>query len=230
MSGYREVGVEVGSFRAPKPFRAALPLAALGPLPIACALLGVTPWTPALVVAAGFALLACIRGALRADELAAMRRTADGLLRTGVRRNPHSPLLAWRAAELTSDRNRKILSRSLGGVIRELEGRTLPGPSPLNAARARPHLGLIRQLRDRLANFNRPVTERGVVYVQDLLTDGFASPLYARERISDLRGALEHCLAELDGVHSAPHGRRNGSAGTAAVDRVAATLARSRAR
>jgi hypothetical protein len=230
MSGYREVCVEVRSFRVPKPFRAALPLAALGLLPVACALLGVTPWTTALVIAAGFALLACIRGALRANKLSALRRIADGLLRTGVRLNPHSPLLTWRAAELTSDRNRRILSRSLGRVIRELDGRTLPGPSPLNCAGARPHLGLIRRLRERLSDLDRPVEARGVVCVQDLLTDGFASPLYARERISELPGALEHCLAELDGVHGVPHGRRNGSAGAAAVDRVAATLARSRAR
>jgi hypothetical protein len=63
-----------------------------------------------------------------------LRREADRLLRAGAQPRPASRLLATRAAELTSERERKLLVRSLHGVLRELAGATFPGPSPLNRA------------------------------------------------------------------------------------------------
>jgi hypothetical protein len=210
----------------PRPFGAALPLAALAVLPLGCAAAGLLSWIAALGVAAGLVFIAFVRGSLAAEALQALRRTADGLLRTGVEPKPQSALLAWRTGEVTSTRNRKILVHSLQGIVRELEGRSLPSAVPLNRAGSRSELGLIRRLSDRLADLDRPVSARGILAVQKLLTDGIASPLYVRERVSELRPALERCLAELDAAPTAPalHARRNGSAGKPAVARVAMSL------
>ena len=43
-----------------------------------------------------------------------------------------------------------------------------------------------------------PVSVRGVLLVQELLSDGYGSPLYNRERAADLRPALEECLSALE--------------------------------
>ena len=65
----------------------------------------------------------------------------------------------------------------------------LPSAVPLNRAGARPHVDLIRALAARLLA-PAPVSARGVLLVQELLTDGYHSPLYDRERAGDLRPAL----------------------------------------
>ena len=124
----------------------------------------------------------------RAEE----RRRADELLRAGT-----DEMLATRAAELTSLRNRRALARSLEATARELDGRVLPSAVPLNRAGARPHLDLIRALAARLLA-PAPVSARGVLLVQELLTDGYHSPLYDRERAGDLRPALEESLSALE--------------------------------
>jgi hypothetical protein len=67
---------------------------------------------------------------------------------------------------------------------------------------ARPQAQLIQALADRLDDLSRPVSPRGVLLVEALLTDG-TGPLYARSRADELRAALERCLTELD----APDGR-----------------------
>jgi hypothetical protein len=129
-------------------------------------------------------------------ERVRLRRVADEQLLEGT--PPEAfPLLTWRAAQLTSDRNRRVLARSLSATAADLDARLLPGASPLNRAAARPHAGLIRMLSDRLADLDRPVSAKGVLLVHALLTDG-TGPLYARSRGRDLRAALERCLIELD--------------------------------
>jgi hypothetical protein len=106
--------------------------------------------------------------------------------------------------------------------VDELDEHLLPGASPLNRAAARPHVDLIGALADRLEEVARPVSARGILLVEALLTDG-SGPLYARHRAGELREAIEHCLAELEGttrgqgrvrvstigsrVHTRPHAR-----------------------
>lgn len=75
-----------------------------------------------------------------------LRREADRLLRAGVTPRPSSRLLATRASELTSARERHLLVRSLHAVLRELSGATLPGPSPLNRAGVRPYVSELAAL------------------------------------------------------------------------------------
>jgi hypothetical protein len=67
----------------------------------------------------------------------------------------------------------------------------------LNRAAARPHADLIDELAERFEDVDRPVSARGVLLTSSLLTDR-SSPLYARDRAGEIRGALARCLSELD--------------------------------
>lgn len=135
-------------------------------------------------------------GLLSARKRARERQRADELLLHGSEPDG-STLLSTRAAELTSTRNRRALARSLERTARELEGRVLSSAVPLNRAGARPHVDLVRALAVRL-RAAEPVSVRGVLLVQELLSDGYGSPLYNRERAADLRPALEECLSALE--------------------------------
>jgi len=124
------------------------------------------------------------------------RRQADELLLAGTEADG-SAFLHDRAAQLTSPGSREVLARSLDATVRELDGRVLPSAVPLNRAAARPQADLIRALSARL-RASDPVTPRGVLLVQELLTDGNASPLYNHDRAADLRPALERALTSLE--------------------------------
>jgi hypothetical protein len=100
--------------------------------------------------------------------------------------------------------------------VDELDVDLLPGSSPLNRAAARPHADLIEELAERLDDVDRPVSARGVLLTESLPTDG-SSPLYARDRAGELRGALARCLAELDEPSA---GRGSGVRGHAAGARA----------
>ena len=141
-------------------------------------------------------LLGGLRALRHPRERRAQRRLADELLLAGAAAYPDS-LLGGRAHELTSERERRMLARSLERTVRELEGRVLPSAVPLNRAGARPHVELVRALARRL-RADEPVTARGVLLVQEFLGDGHGSPLYNRERVPDVRPALEECLAALE--------------------------------
>jgi len=84
-------------------------------------------------------------------------------------------------------------------MVHELEGRALPGPVPLYRPAARRNLDLLRALELRLLDLDHRVEPHGVVLVDDLLTDGVASPLYGSDHAEELRPALMRCLAALDG-------------------------------
>jgi len=105
-------------------------------------------WRLTLVAAAACLLVALGQVARMRLALARRRRTADRLLRTGVRVHPQSELLMWRAAELTSDHNRKMLAGSLRRVVREVDRPSLMTAVPLNRRNLRPHLPLVRWLAD----------------------------------------------------------------------------------
>ena len=184
-------------YRIPTVFTASVALAA-GAVAIALGAVGDMSATVAITVAGGCAVLALGPVAIASHDRSAMRVRADMLLRKGFRVHPASPLLTWREAELTSERRRKALARSLTHIVRELEGRVLPGAVPLNRVAARPHVGLIRVLAERVGLLDRPVTAQGMLLVQDLVTDGFGSPLYVPERAGELESTVERCLAVLD--------------------------------
>lgn len=190
----------------PQPLRAGLPW--LGPalLSLGGAALGVYA-RDLVAVAAGCLFVGAVRALLEVRDLWALRHAADAVLRTGARVHPYSALLVWRAGELTSAHNRKLLARSFRNIVRELERPSLMSAVPLNRRQAREHADLLVALARRLDDVDSSVTPRGVVLVEDLLTDGVNSPLYGRgdsllegaaNARPDLGSALEECLAALD--------------------------------
>jgi len=151
-----------------------------------------------LVVSAAFVLVGLGKAGLMLLGIAQRRRAADRLLRTGVSVHPESELLTRRAAELTSVRNRRMLAGSLRSLVREVERPAVVSAVPLNRRGLGPKLPLFRSLVDRVADVERPVAPQGMVLVEDLLTDGFESPLYLGGRSEDVATAIERCLAALD--------------------------------
>ncbi len=186
----------------PRPLLLALAYAGLSGAAIVVGFGAGSSWRLTLVAAAACVLVALGQVARIRLALARRRRTADRLLRTGVRVHPRSELLTWRAAELTSDRNRRMFARSLGGIVREVEHPSPVTAVPLNRRGLRQNLPLIRSLVDRLVSVEHPVTAQGMLLVEELLTDGFSSPLYYGGRREDVAGTIERCLAVLDGAGS----------------------------
>ena len=128
-----------------------------------------------------------------------LRRHADVILRNGARVHPDSALLTWRAAELTSARERRLTARSLRGIVKELDGNTLPSAVPLNRRGVRPYAAAIAALADRIGDRDVPVAPRGMLLVDDLLSNG-DSPLYARqniERLPDRLREIQNALGEV---------------------------------
>jgi hypothetical protein len=184
------------AFKAPRPAAAAAPLLTAAILGALVSLVVATPLL--LVVAAGCLMLAGLRALFAARDRALLRRQADALLSSGLRVHPQSGLVVWRSGELTAARNRTSLARSLGGFAAELERPASISPVPLNRRAVGPHLPLIHRLADRLAHLERPVSPRGMVLVEELVTNGLTSPLYLGGRAGDVRRALADCLEALE--------------------------------
>ncbi len=110
--------------------------------------------------------------------------------------HPESALLVWRAAELTSARERRICARSLRRIVKELEGRLLPGAVPLNRRGVRPQAPALAALAERVADVSQPVTPGGMLLVHDLLCDAY-SPLYVGANVDKLPSALQRIQSAL---------------------------------
>jgi hypothetical protein len=115
------------------------------------------------------------------------RRVADEWIAHGF-----ASRYGWRVAELTADRERRLLARELRGVIGEVRGTRLPGPAPLRGGALRPHVALLEAIAERLAALDTPVDPAGVIAVQRLLTSP-DSVLYA---------PCDDCLPQLASVLS----------------------------
>ena len=189
----------------PQPARVGLPWLPPALLSLVGAIFGVFP-RELVAAAVGCLLVGAARACLELRDLWALRRAADAVLRTGARVHPYSALLVWRASELTSERNRKLLARSFDRIVRELERPSFMSAVPLNRRQAREHSDLLIALAERLADLDSGVSPRGVVLVEDLLTDGVNSPLFGsgHGRLDgvaharpELGPVLEECLAAL---------------------------------
>jgi hypothetical protein len=102
-----------------------------------------------------------------------------------IQRNSTVPArLSWRAAELTSADERRLLATSLRGMLADLSPSRLPGAAPLNSVALRPHAQLLLKLAERLDDLGRPVAARGILEVEWLLVDP-NSPLHAEEDAAD---------------------------------------------
>jgi hypothetical protein len=179
-----------------RPLLEGLPLFALAVLVTPAGLAGVG-WLSVAVVAGALVAVGLVRWARAAAALGRRRRAADEWLLWGATVRPSSALLSRRAAELTSTRVRSTLARSLGGIERELRQASLPGPVPLNTRALRLHVGLVRALQQRLEDSTLPVSVRGMVLADRLLTEP-GSPLYSPAPDDVLAEALSEVLAALD--------------------------------
>jgi hypothetical protein len=152
------------------------------------------PW---VVAVAGSLVVVGLAQILRAAvELGRRRRLADEWLLWGAVARPSSPLLDWRAAELSSPRLRTTLAHTLQRIERQVSGSTLPGPVPLNVRAIRCDLALLRAVRERLADTSQPVSVRGVLLVDRLVTEP-VSPLYSRVPAEVLAEALSDAVTAL---------------------------------
>jgi hypothetical protein len=139
----------------------------------------------------------CVDGLVTRITRARARREADRWLRAADGHWHSSSAFAWRIAELTSERERRLLAHSLRGIVRDVEPDRLPGASPLNRVGLRAHVDLLTAIAGRLADLDQPVAPAGVLLVRDLLTDG-GSPLYTEGRIGQLPSTVAGILAALE--------------------------------
>jgi hypothetical protein len=110
----------------------------------------------------------------------------------------NAPLrLAWRVDELVSPKNRLDLAHSLRSLVADAGSRYLPSASPVNRAAVRAESARLLAVAERLSVLERPVSARGVVRVDRLLTDG-SGPLYDREREDELIPYLDSTLGALE--------------------------------
>ena len=138
-----------------------------------------------------------LRWARAAADLGRRRRAADEWLLWGAAARPSSALLGWRARELTSPRVR-LDARAQPSRNRARAPWLEPSRTgPAEPARAPPPPGLVRALQERLEDTTRPVSVRGMVLADRLLTAP-GSPLYSRAPDDVLAQALSEALAALD--------------------------------
>ena len=178
-----------GAARIPRPWIAALPLLLLAAASVSLDAAPQLPWTVGVAVGALFLAGGLARGLQRYLELRQLRAAADRLIRRDDPRSAQSPFIGWRCQELTQPGRRRTLARSLRHVVREISPTTLPGASPLNRRAARPFADRFRQLADLVDDPATPVSARGILLAESLLTDG-DSPLYDRARASRLGAEL----------------------------------------
>ena len=137
------------------------------------------------------------RGAegLRARRaLRTARSAADGEL---LRRETSPLRLAWRVEELVAPKHRLELARSIRSLVREASPRYLASASPVNRVAVRAAAETLLVAAARIADLERPVAARGVLFVERLLVDG-SSPLYDRERADELPVYLDKALDALE--------------------------------
>jgi hypothetical protein len=102
----------------------------------------------------------------------------------------------WRVAELTSARERRSCARCVRSVFDELEGRRLPGATPLQGRALVADVALLEAVERRLLA-PEPVSARGMLAVNDLLTSP-DSCLYSS--VDDVAKCLRDVLENLE-VH-----------------------------
>jgi len=136
-------------------------------------------------------------GALSAWRRAAERRAfADEWLLWGAEPREPAPLLAERAAELTSARHRAELAALCRRLIAERRGPRCRAYA-VNRREIGDELPRLLALATLLEQTERPVSARAMARAERLLRDG-AGPLYDWRRAAELGPALRAILTDLD--------------------------------
>lgn len=177
----RILALPVGSFAA----------AALGGL--AWTVLSQDRW---LAAAAASAAIFGVFELVRAERLLyRQRRVADDWLRTATGRFV-PPSYAWRAEQLCSPRQRRMLARTLRLIEQSTYERPVGRRRPLHLPAVREHRESLQILARALESLEQPVTPAGMLRVVELVTDG-TSPLWATANDSALGDAISATLAIL---------------------------------
>ena len=135
-------------------------------------------------------------GAVRARREASRRRAvADEWLVWGARPQPASPLLAARAAELTSAKMRRQLAALARRIIAEQSNPRCRAYA-FNRPAIRQHLDLFIALAERLES-PEPAGVQGMALAARLLSDG-GGPLYDPQRADELGPTLARAVRDLD--------------------------------
>ena len=185
------------SHRTQRPYAAAVSQVVLVPVVVVVGLVAGVEWRWVIAVVLSFGLVAAVEPVRAVMELGSRRREADEWLLWGAVARPSSPLLSWRAAELTSRGRRSRLAHCLRRVDRDAQGDSVAAAVPLNRRSIRRNLGLVRALHQRLDDHSLPADPRGILLVERLVTVP-RSPLYARVPDEVLAEALREALAALD--------------------------------
>lgn len=150
-------------------------------------------WIRAIAVAAGILGLYQLVQAQRA--LLRQRRAADAWLRTAT--GGFVPqAYVWRAEQLCSPRERRMLARTLRLIERSAYERAVGRLRPLNLPAVRAHHESLELLAQTLETLDEPVTPAGMLRVIDLITDG-AGPLWGSTKDAPLGDAIAATLALL---------------------------------
>jgi hypothetical protein len=183
-------------FVAPQPLRTTL--LALTPA-LALAAVGLTGAASiAVAAAAGGVLLALagVRSGYAWSDAKRCRVLADRLLRTQPGATVPSPLTAWRAPQLTSERTRRRLVKRVQGLIDDADLSLRAGSPPLDRHATEQSLFLLRRLERRLDDLSRSVTPYGILVAREL-ADGASNP-FSWPSPAELPDALTKALAALD--------------------------------
>lgn len=141
-------------------------------------------------------MTARVRRSLKRQALRSERNTADEWLLWGAVPRASSPLLAWRAEELISRRNRTMLARCVRRFLAEL-GDPRCRAYAVNRPAMRAHSRALLELAVRLEAADRPVSPAGIVLAQRLLRDG-AGPFFDPDRADELGPAIHAALDALE--------------------------------
>ena len=168
------------------PLPAALPYLALVAVALAAGWAAGLSWPNRLVLPIALVLAGAFRVAQRWNERRGRRAIADAWFERGGQ----AAQFEWRAEELTSARERRLLAHSLRGVVKEIRA---PGPTstvPLNRKAIHPYLAELEAIAERLRDVELPVTPTAILAVEQLLTSP-GSPLYMHAIAEDLPDRLD---------------------------------------
>jgi hypothetical protein len=140
------------------------------------------------------ALLRPVRWLRARNELRAARRVADHELLLA----PVPPLrYAWRAEELVAPQERRELARLLRTVVHDADPRYLPAAQVFNRRAVRESAAILLEAAARLEALDRPVAPRGILLVEELLSDP-EGPLFDLRMPSELPAAAARAVAALE--------------------------------
>jgi hypothetical protein len=149
------------------------------------------------ILSLSVALTGIIESASEWRSLNRQRSIADNWLRKREGRSV-SLSYGWRATELTSRRERRILACSLEAAAREARQRPGPiGATVVSRATVRPYTAELTTLAERLNDLRQPVSPTGMLLVRDLLTSP-TSPLYEAVRAGEIPATIDNILETLD--------------------------------